>query len=174
MVIGNIESKTATLLTQFEIHKPAVPVKQIAKQLGLRIQLAHLDEATSGMLVRRRGHQPLIVINRGNSKQRRTFTIAHEIGHFLLHPSKSLWVDRVEIAARNEVSARGDDRREIEANNFAAALLMPRTMLEAMFPFGPYDAWQIGYGLLVNAARVFGVSQPAMTFRLINTGIMKQ
>jgi hypothetical protein len=65
------------------------------------------------------------------------FTLAHELGHFLLHPGRVYFRDR-------ELSAPGDHREyvEIEADAFAAEFLMPRSFLNRVFTEmfgGPID-----------------------------------
>ena len=56
-----------------------------------------------------------------------------------------------------KISSREDRKREIQANMFAAALLMPREVLEALVPRQPS---------IKNLARSFGVSEIAMTYRI--------
>lgn len=63
--------------------------------------------------------RPIIV--RNESKQsacRQRFDIAHELGHFVLHMGR----------------ITGDRATESEANRFASALLVPRTMMAKLFP----------------------------------------
>ncbi len=60
------------------------------------------------------------------STVRQRFTIAHELGHFFLHrASSTVFVDAAPIFFRDESSSNGSQREEIEANAFAAELLMP-------------------------------------------------
>jgi hypothetical protein len=56
------------------------------------------------------------------------FTLAHEIGHFILHPGRIYFRDR-------ELSAPGNHREyfEIEADAFAAEFLMPRRFIDRVF-----------------------------------------
>jgi Zn-dependent peptidase ImmA (M78 family) len=60
---------------------------------------------------------------------RQRFTIAHEIGHAVLTAQDFLYVDKV-ARLRDARSAQGTDPAEVEANAFAAELLMPADMLE--------------------------------------------
>jgi Zn-dependent peptidase ImmA (M78 family) len=66
--------------------------------------------------------------NSTHAKVRQRFTIAHEIGHYVLQTKKSLhprlFIDRY-VAFRNDESSAGNDWQEVEANAFGAALLMP-------------------------------------------------
>lgn len=73
---------------------------------------------------------PEIVINGFQSKLRQRFTIAHELGHVLLHwqwqPGKHLPDGLVEISYRKESYSSVDaQQREKQADNFAAEFLAP-------------------------------------------------
>jgi Zn-dependent peptidase ImmA (M78 family) len=75
----------------------------------------------------------VIGVNTDHSENRQRFTIAHELGHLLLHNPAEVHVDRnfkTFIRLRDEVSSQGVDQDEIEANYFAAELLMPKRFLE--------------------------------------------
>lgn len=64
-------------------------------------------------------HRPIIVRNEAKlSACRQRFDIAHELGHFVLHQGKQT----------------GDRVTEGEANRFASALLVPRSMMAKLFP----------------------------------------
>lgn len=104
-----------------------VKVGRLAKDLGLRVLLKPLPAKISGEI------RPAVDTNAGfeigvnryekNSRQR--FTIAHEIGHYLLHPHLigGGIVDSVLYRSRLSNSV------EAEANRFAANLLMPENLV---------------------------------------------
>jgi IrrE N-terminal-like domain len=80
------------------------------------------------------GAVPAIGINSLHHPNRRRFTLAHELAHVVLHPAelkKAVHVDKGSLR-RNRVSAAGTDMLEIEANAFAAELLMPEELLSAV------------------------------------------
>ena len=61
---------------------------------------------------------------------RQRFTIAHELGHRALHPGRELILDvPVRVNLRDKTSSMASDIEEIEANAFAATLLMPEQMI---------------------------------------------
>ena len=63
----------------------------------------------------------IIFINSSSRLSREIFTLAHEIGHIVLHfNNEQSFVDNHET-----ISGRSDDEKEQEANYFAACLLMP-------------------------------------------------
>jgi Zn-dependent peptidase ImmA (M78 family) len=64
---------------------------------------------------------------------------------------------------RNEKSSDGTEVREVEANTFAAGLLMPKGLLKAL---GRVDAND--HAKIAEIARQFKVSPTAMAIRLEN------
>ncbi len=85
----------------------------------------------SGALLRDE-HRTVIGVNALHPDTRQRFTIAHELGHLVLHTGHPVHYDRApfRINLRNAVSSEARDPEEIEANRFAAELLMPEAMLK--------------------------------------------
>lgn len=72
----------------------------------------------------------IIVVNKNHSPERQNFSMAHELGHLVLHAYKTPHADGVQkVRFRNSESSLGTDRDEIEANQFAAEILMPAKLL---------------------------------------------
>jgi Zn-dependent peptidase ImmA (M78 family) len=116
------------------------------------------------MLVRRPGHDAEIHVDLDDSPARQRFSCAHELGHYVLHgPEEGLPTDKGSAAVcfRDQLSGAGTDPEEIWANNFAAALLMPRRLVESARRDFPEVA--------ILAGR-FRVSPEAMNFRLKKLG----
>jgi Zn-dependent peptidase ImmA (M78 family) len=103
--------------------------------------------------------RPTIYVNANQSLGRRRFTIAHEVGHYYLNHQNS------NILKRDPESSRGTNPQEIEANAFAAELLMP----EEYFSFLYLDA---GLGVQ-ELAEEFGVSVDAATYRINNLNLKR-
>src|SRR5206468_341809 len=99
----------------------------------------------------------------------RTSVVNIERGrHLLLHQNITEHVDRgISFHFRDERSSRAEVRQEIEANQFAAELLMPRAMIDALVT-GPVDVHDDD--LLEDLASRFDVSVQALTYRLTNLG----
>jgi Zn-dependent peptidase ImmA (M78 family) len=155
------------LLSEHQIRSAPVAVAKIAKALGVKVQLERAENDLSGFLYRdRKRNLAIIGVNAGHPKNRRLFTTAHELGHFLLHDFDDLHIDRrFKVWLRSEASSEGTDVQEKEANLFAAELLMPARFLTA-------DVEKIGAidledeAVLKGLANKYGVSTQAMTFRL--------
>jgi len=113
-----------------------------------------------------------IVINSNKPQTRQNFTIAHELGHYFLHSEilreEKIIVDDDTFIENKRVLYRMDEARrnevETQANNFAAALLMPRELV--------VDAWK-RIDDLQECAKIFGVSTTAMTIRLERLGLIE-
>src|SRR5262245_61213340 len=123
--LAEIERKAADLLDKHGQQKPPIDVARLCDDMGIDLVLEDLEEEISGVLVTQR-RKPVIAVNRHHAKARQRFTIAHEIGHFILHSNRKdqVFIDRAAIQFRNHVSSSGLDPNEVAANNFAAALLM--------------------------------------------------
>lgn len=142
-----------------KIPLPVEP-QRIAKTLGLKYYVADLGPELSGMLVRPPNHDAQIHVNQDDSDVRRRFSCAHELGHYVLQsPEEGLPTDEGggHVFFRSPLSAMGSDPAEVWSNKFAAALLMPRDLVNNIRNDVPETA--------ILAAR-FSVSVEAMRFRL--------
>ena len=151
------------ILERFGNHVP-VDVEAIAKSYNLSIRTQALEESVSGMLVIK-DDGGLIGVNETHHPNRQRFTVAHELGHFLLHRHASnVFIDTGPIFFRDESSSDGSKLREIQANRFAAELLMPRRILVELLRserFDPSDD-----AALRRMANRIGVSSQALLIRL--------
>ena len=86
------EQQASRLLEKYGVVRPPVPVEEIANGEGAVIARKHFDGTESGFTLRDRGWI-VIGVNTRTSRKRQRFTIAHEIGHVMLHEGKPLIVD---------------------------------------------------------------------------------
>lgn len=134
---------------------------RIATRLGLDVVEALLDENVAGALVKEQGRDPLILLNQEDSSNRKRFTCAHEIGHYVRRRDN---LDNFEYVDRRDfLASLGQDPDEIYANAFAANLLMPRDEVKRLVDDGVSD---------FEMALRFGVSREAMHYRLSNMGLV--
>lgn len=133
---------------------PVDPVR-IARNLGINVFHAELEPNVSGALVKERGQDPSIVLNAADSPNRKRFTCAHELGHFVRRTEQ---LDKYEyVDYRDQLSAAGTDDDETYANAFAASLLMPEHHVRRLHRSGMSD---------LEMALRFDVSREAMQYRL--------
>ena len=128
------------------------------------------QDELSGLMKRfGKNNLPVIAVNANHPMERQRFTLAHELAHFLLHASSPLHVDSSQVYFRERHSSQSLDWKEIQANQFAAALLMPRKMLipdafnEGVLTGLGDDVTRDGIRRL---AKKYQVSEQAMTIRV--------
>lgn len=163
-VSGNSpQSAAEELLAVAKVKEPPVKVLQIARSCGIRVIVRPLDDSLSGAILELEDG-PVIAVNEDQSPGRQRFTIAHELGHYLLRHHDRFHVD---LSAHSEAGEPPGYNwlHERQANEFAADLLMPAAMVrrEAINAKSPRSL-----------ARRFRVSPVAMSYRLINLGLVDQ
>jgi Zn-dependent peptidase ImmA (M78 family) len=159
-------AKALELIAQFSVQSVPVPIDRIVRGLGVTVQYAPFDGELSGMAFIKEG-RPMIGVNSLHSPTRQRFTLAHELAHIVLHRSKletaGVHVDKG-ILRRDSLASEGNDPFEIEANNFAAELLMPEPLLNIVLDGRNVDLEDDEAVELL--ARKFRVSATAFQFRL--------
>ena len=156
-------------------NKVPVDVDEIATSLGLHVIYADLGNDISGLLISN-GATAQVCVEEKDAPVRQRFTVAHEIAHyFLRHQFEN--GEHVHVDKGNYISQRGPrasdgiDPKEIEANQFAAALLMPSKILRQKI-----SSLGLGGPLLDRHVAVladeFKVSEQAMTIRLTSLGLL--
>jgi Zn-dependent peptidase ImmA (M78 family) len=164
-----VQEAARKILDDLRITQPPVPVKRIARHLGAEIRFLPFDGEISGMIYIKEG-VPIIGVNSLHPPNRQRFTIGHECGHLVLHRhliTQQVHVDKkFAVLRRDDTSATGTERVEIEANQFAAELTMPRILLLRALGNNVID---IDDTDLVNRlAREFKMSADAMRIRMTN------
>ena len=170
MQLQNIKMLANTILDEYDMNKVPVNVTSLAKLIGAEIKSDNLKSSLSGFAFQKDGIK-FIGINSNESPERQRFTIAHEIGHLFLHKGDKVNYEQDGVMLfRNGHSSDGTDLREIEANRFAAELLMPETSLrKRLAKEGAVDL--VGEKvktskLIATLAKEYAVSQQAMSIRL--------
>lgn len=171
MTAPSPEKQATSVLRKTGVTSAPIPIHLVAQRLGLVLEAGSFGDDVSGVLVID-GDRAVIGYNSSHSPTRQRFSIAHEIGHYVLHRAdSSLFIDQRYFAAfRDRRSASGADRRERQANAFAASLLMPsdlvlREVEHRRFDLGDEDG-------LKGLAEAFQVSVQAMVYRLTNMGVL--
>lgn len=160
-------SRTATELlmraTEFgvqpTIERPYVDVDALATLCGVHVIQEPFEDGLSGLLVML-DNGAAIGVNQQHPDGRKRFTIAHELGHYLLAHYDRFHLDLPSAEAGE--SPLFDWRLEREANQFAADLLMPAALVQAKVAQGD----TVG-----QLAAAFDVSPVAMGYRVTNLGL---
>lgn len=156
-----MEQQNESAIVERFAANPPVDVKGLANALGLTYVERPMADIESGG-ISYDGLQYVIWVNETESPQRKRFTTAHEIAHYLLHRDilkKKKHMDRLfDSAAYSNPEEPFTRSHEIQANKYAAAILMPKFAIEAEIVSGNK--------MLSGLARKFDVSNKAMKIRL--------
>jgi Zn-dependent peptidase ImmA (M78 family) len=165
------ESEAKRVLADQGVRTIPVPVESIARKLGATISYRPFDGELSGMLFRGDdGAMKLIGVNSSHAKTRQRFTVAHELGHLLLHKGRPMILDAPgRVNLRDATSGQATDNEEIEANAFAAELLMPGDRVTEEFKKRMHSKRAPSLEAVVSELALrFDVSAQAMQYRLVN------
>lgn len=151
------ELKATALLAQARIAKPPVDVEECAQVAGIAlVGYSKLNDAHSAMLMQTHEGIVGILVNQDHTRPRQRFSVAHEIGHWVLQRQPVTHII-APIAARG----RAYDSMERVCDYFAACLLMPRNWIRDRSEWGMTNA---------ELERAFQVSRPALIGRLRELG----
>ena len=139
-------------LVRAQWQMPAGPVRDLTRVVeaaGVVVVHSTLGgSAVDGVTFRAPGLPPLVVLNVEQPADRMRFTLAHELGHLVMHhdqPTQSM---------------------EQEANEFASAFLMPTRDIR------PYFARRIDLRLLAELKPVWRVSMASLLMRARSLGLL--
>lgn len=158
-----IERESEKVLQRYGLYSLPTDPLLLAHKLGIDVNNAKFNDDSLSALIARRGSTTRIFIAQSEPPYRKRFSIAHELGHYFLH----LQGDGEIADKRIQMYRRGNDPRpddwdedrvrEIEANRFAAALLMPEEFVR--------DEWSVNPNVSA-MSKIFKVSQEAMGYRI--------
>lgn len=131
LVIAQIQPQLTSLLP--------IPIEQVAVACGIReFHEFSVDGFEGGLIQNEEKTDGYILVKAGSREDRRRFTVAHELGHFLnpYHFAPE-GADRLLCTSQymNARDATRDPRlgMEVQANEFSANVLMPGKPLRAIF-----------------------------------------
>ena len=160
----------AVIHRQLGDRSGAVPIREIARTLGIvEIREAPLKSFEGALLTGPERYEGKILVNRTSSPQRRRFTVAHELLHFLNVLHTPTTEDGFECR-QGDLAMGGDLRRtdltkhqlqEVEANRFAIELLAPLKMMK------PFLRGEPEMEKVVAAATALDLSKEAASRRYI-------
>jgi Zn-dependent peptidase ImmA (M78 family) len=152
-----VRSKAQEVLKENLIYSPPIDAYEIARNYGVNVMNKPFPDKIkdiAGFII---FNEHKIYVNAADSLHRRRFTVAHELGHLLLHEKFLEQNPELGVLARRPLGRKDDDPLEQEANCFAANLLVPGSMLERYKNENPN---------LV--AEIFGVSPDVIGYRMKN------
>lgn len=152
-----IEETADHLLKRTKTTRAPIEVEKVASAIGLKVEYYPFPDEISGLLKKELG---VIGINSTQNERRQRFTLAHEIGHYVLGHEIIRGSDLVDGANTDTSSPN-----EREANYFASVLLMP----------GDFVRKEVKKKLKIRPlSNLFEVSEQAMTIRMLELRIIFQ
>lgn len=175
MINNFLETKAEELLIDAGCFSRPIKIERCVEHLKLQLEEVELESDVSGFLVLN-NNTAVIGCNKNHGHERKRFTIAHELSHFVLHAKKEIpfFIDKQQkpeqtIMFRDSSSSTGEFQKEREANAFAAALLMPKKLVEQEIKL---IAKENIHEAIKTLAEYFEVSVQAMSIRLTNLDII--
>lgn len=169
MIKMSPEKRAERTLRNCKIEERPIDLDRILEKEGIRKEELEASDDVFGAIVQQNG-VVVIAINPNQHPNRQRFTLAHELGHYFCHRQISMeYVDGdFRVHWRDQESSTGTKWEEIEANRFAAALLIPEHMLRKDIE----EYRMIDQDTISRLASDYKVSRLAMQLRLINLGLL--
>lgn len=150
--------KAQNILSMFGVNEAPIDVEDICSKLGFKIAYIELSDKVSAA-IKIENNRKAIIVNSKHSKNRQRFSIAHELGHYLsghedFDDEKRVFIDP------HKKYLNPQFRQEEEADEFAAELLMPESLLKT-------DVVESKLGITELATK-YQTSEQAMTIQLVN------
>jgi Zn-dependent peptidase ImmA (M78 family) len=164
----SIEEFARQTLKDHDMYSIPVDPVVLANKMGIRVSNAVFSDPSLSGMIAKRGNHSSILVKDDDALNRKKFTIAHELGHMLLHlkVEDGEFIDkadyfRTEFFKATEMNE--NKGQEVEANQFAAALLMDSELIKQCWPeIQSSDSM----------ADLFKVSKEAMEYRLNHLGLI--
>jgi Zn-dependent peptidase ImmA (M78 family) len=116
------------ILEENFITQPPIPVEELVQYEGLGLILSRFDDGEIAGVINL--ETKYLLVNSNDSSTRQRFTIAHELGHWILHRELMQANKDIAVLYRKPLGGADSDPLEQEANFFAANLLVPEEMLK--------------------------------------------
>lgn len=158
------EAEAQKLLNKYEVCEAPINIVRLAKKEGYGvIEATFRDKNISGGIqFKTNKNNGKMYVNASDSPLRQRFSLAHEVGHSCMHRNDPEYSKGVLEKIDMFRDSSNHNTAEIEANAFAAALLMPDNIV--------CDMWRKWRSTEI-LADIFKVSISAMSFRLYNLGL---
>lgn len=149
----NAEEQALILLEKLGLKEPPIDPFKIAKELGINIAFVDFKENDILGFYDEEGSNKTIFIKKNDYYLRQRFTVGHELGHFILHRE---WAKSANYEMLRTDDGFNKNEIELEADAFAANLLVPKKFLEKY----------INVATIEELSGLFGVSKIVIGKRL--------
>lgn len=149
-----------TLLLDYNVFQIYTRIVELANLLGLNVIPATFKDDGIAGLLKFEDNKFNIYVNEYQSVNRQRFTIAHEIGHYILHRDYVV-EQKINVFYRKDFD-NFSDTIEQQANLFAASILMPEKVIKNLLQTYTID----------DISNILKVSRQAVNIRLISLGLI--
>jgi Zn-dependent peptidase ImmA (M78 family) len=154
--LERVKAAVRKILDELAITRPPVSPREIAETYGLGVEEVYFKDSHKQVAGFIDFAASKIYVNADDPYNRKTFTIAHELGHFILHRDYfKAHPEAYAVLLRRPMSAAGN-ALEKEANLFAGHLLVPRQFLDRFYKIATVQ----------ELADLFAVSSDVIRIRL--------
>lgn len=123
-----INELTEAVIQHYNIQIPIHDIYEVVSQIGGKVDAnCTIDDVLDGS-IKKVGNSFVISIVPYQPPNRINFTIAHELGHLFLHMGYNINQQLWEKQDESPYYRFGSTEKEKQANEFAAALLMPKDL----------------------------------------------
>jgi Zn-dependent peptidase ImmA (M78 family) len=158
--IGYARERARKLVVGIDMSQLPVDMRNVCEKLGMQyVEVDGFPPKLSALCVEH-ANTIYAAVNRAHHPKRKRFSLAHEIGHWVLghtrqYDNEGVTVDTPPDPSLMEVRNKDQEK---EANEFAGELLVPLRLLKEAFP---------KHQDIEDLAEFFGVSKEVITIRLI-------
>lgn len=154
--------KARNLIEEYGIDDPSIltdHLEDLCFELGTSIQYQPLDGAEA-RIVAKDGRGIITINSNEKLKERKKFSIGHELGHFLLHCKDTPEFSCSRKDMTDWFAKHRANNREMEANEFSIELLIPEKLAKPLV-----DARSPSVEAIEELASTFGMSLSASALR---------
>lgn len=148
-----VKDQVQKILKENYIDTPPVNAKELAENYGLTVNFVDFPEKYKSVCGFIDFENATMYVSNADKTVRQNFTIAHELGHWILHRENQ---QAYKVLLRRPIGGETEDM-EKEANVFAAELLVPADMLKKYKKQGLSN---------FELAEIFMVSESVINYRL--------
>ena len=168
---AEVENRVRQELERIDHYRLPINPVRVANRLGIEVYLSTFGQGPITGMVETNGGRAEIFVLDSESPYRKKVTVAHELAHYFLHLTQDGAIKNGRIQDRaidlfwskEPAAAVSDDwQREIEANWFAAELMMPTKFVKEEWARNPS---------IPSLARIFVVTEEAIGYRVADLNL---
>lgn len=149
----------------------SIRLKSILHQLNVITIFKPLGDGFSGMAIKIEHENDeslrFMLVNSNHALGKQYFTICHELYHLFIQ-------ENFKVQTCNTGTFKSDDKEEVNADWFAAFLLLPENGIKAIIPDHEIGKNKITIQTILKIEHFFGCSRAALLYRLSKLGYINQ